>query len=100
MGCRGVPTVNLIGVAATAAEVSQRLAKGQEVGSVFVTDPHPSEYQLYLRSKKEREEKEADKAAAIALAKARARPPATAPAVPPSPPQQDPPTKAAGQSSP
>lgn len=65
MGCRGVPTVNMLAVAATAAEISQRLAKGEEIGSVFVTDPHPSEYQLYLQAKRQREAK-------VAAAKAKA----------------------------
>ncbi len=71
MGCRGVPTINLIAVAATAAQISERMAKGQEIGSIFETDPHPSEYQLYLEAKKEREAKEAEKVR-IAAQKARA----------------------------
>ena len=71
MGCRGAPTVNFIAVAAVAAEISERLAKGQEVGSIFETDPHPSEYQLYIEAKKEREAKEAEKAR-VAAQKARA----------------------------
>jgi hypothetical protein len=64
MGCRGGPTINLLAAAATAAEMASRLSKGQEVGSLFVTDPHPSEYQLYVAAKKEREAKEVEKAAA------------------------------------
>jgi hypothetical protein len=35
---------------------------------MFVTDPQPTEYQLYVEAKKEREAKEAEKAA---LAKAK-----------------------------
>jgi hypothetical protein len=31
---------------------------------MFVTDPHPSEYQLYLEAKARREAREAEKAAA------------------------------------
>jgi hypothetical protein len=73
MGCRGVPTIDLLAVAATVAKISDRLAKGQEIGSVFENEPHPSEYQLYLAAKKTREAKEAEtagkaKAAAAALA--------------------------------
>lgn len=63
MGCRGTPTVDLIAVAATAAKMGDRLAKGQEVGSMFETDPHPTEYTLYKQAKKEREAKEAAAAA-------------------------------------
>ena len=58
MGCRGTPTINLIAVAATAAEIGQRLAKGQEVGSVFVTQPQTSDYGYFQQAKKEREERE------------------------------------------
>ena len=47
--------INLIGVALTAAEMAKRVAKGQEVGSMFQTDPNPSEYQLYLMAKARRE---------------------------------------------
>ena len=55
--------INLIGVALTAAEMASRLAKGKEIGSMFQTDPHPSEYQLYLEAKERREAKEAETAA-------------------------------------
>jgi hypothetical protein len=65
------PMINLLAAAATAAEMADRLSKGQEIGSMFVTDPQPSEYQLYLEAKKEREAKEAAKAA---KAKAAAQP--------------------------
>lgn len=61
--------INLIGAALTAGEMAARLAKGQEIGSMFVTDPHPSEYQLYVEAKRDREAKEAEKKA---KAKARA----------------------------
>ena len=65
--------INLIGAALTAGEMAARLAKGQEIGSMFVTDPHPSEYQLYLEAKRDREAKEAEKKAkAAAKAKATA----------------------------
>ena len=68
--CIDAPMVNLIAAAATAAEMADRLAKGQEIGSLFVTDPQTSEYQYYQAAKKEREAKEAEKAAAAAKAKA------------------------------
>jgi hypothetical protein len=63
MGCRGGPTINLLAAAATAAKMGDRLSKGQEIGSMFQTEPTPSEYQLYLEAKHEREAKEAEKAA-------------------------------------
>jgi len=65
--------VNLIGVALTAAEMAKRVAKGEEVGSMFKTDPNPSEYQLYMMAKARREAEEAEKAAAEAREKAAAR---------------------------
>jgi hypothetical protein len=66
--------INLIAAAATAAEMAARLSKGQEIGSMFVTDPHPSEYQLYLEAKAEREAKEAEAKAKATAAKAKAAP--------------------------
>ena len=72
MGCRGVATINLIQVASTLATMGDRLSKGQEVGSMFQTDPHPSEYQLYLEAKKRREAEQADKAAKAKTAEAQA----------------------------
>jgi len=62
--------INLIGAALTAVEMAQRAAKGQEVGSMFVTDPHPTEYQLYLMAKARREQEDLEKAADAAKAKA------------------------------
>lgn len=64
--------ISLIGVALTAAEMAKRLSEGKEVGSMFKTDPHPSEYQLYQMAKAEREATEAAQAAAKAKAKAQA----------------------------
>jgi hypothetical protein len=64
MGCRGGASINLAAAALTAAEMATRLAEGKEIGSMFVTDPHPSEYQLYLEAKARREAREAEKAAA------------------------------------
>ena len=61
--CMDAPTVNLLAAVGTAAEMADRLAKGEEVGSMFVTDPQPTEYQLYLEARKRREAKEAEAAA-------------------------------------
>jgi hypothetical protein len=76
MGCGGAPAINLLAMAAVAAEIGARLAKGQEVGSIFETTPATGEYALYQEAKKKREEKEAEaaaakvKAAAVAAASA------------------------------
>jgi hypothetical protein len=62
--------INLLAVALTAAEMADRLAKGQEIGSMFVTDPQMSEYEYYQLARKEREAKDsaaADKAYAAKL---------------------------------
>ena len=67
MGCQGAG-INIIGAALTAAEMASRLAKGQEIGSMFVTDPQPSEYQLYMAAKAAREAEEAEEAAKAAVA--------------------------------
>jgi hypothetical protein len=75
MGCRGGAAINLIATALTAAEMAKRLTEGKEIGSMFMTDPHPTEYQLYVEAKKRREAAEAEKAAkakAAAAAQAKA----------------------------
>jgi hypothetical protein len=64
--------VNLIGAALTAAEKAKRVAEGKEVGSMFKTDPHPTEYQLYLMAKARREQREAEEVAAAKAKAARA----------------------------
>jgi len=65
--------INLIGAALTAAEMAKRLSAGQEIGSMFETDPHPSEYKLYQMAKARREAKEAEEAAMKAKAAAEAK---------------------------
>ena len=72
MGCRGTPTVNLLAAALVAGQMANRLAKGQEVGSMFKTDPQMSEYELYQQAKRDREAKEADEAAKVLSDAARA----------------------------
>lgn len=72
--------VNLIAAALTAAEMAKRLASGQEVGSMFLTDPQPDEYHLYLRAKARREAQEAQKAAAAKAGAAAAATPQSQPA--------------------
>lgn len=64
--------ISPLAVILTAAEMAKRVAEGKEIGSMFVTDPHPSEYQLYLMAKKRREAREQAEKDAIAAAKAKA----------------------------
>src|SRR5690242_10772199 len=63
--------INLVAAGIAAATMVERAAKGETVGDMFVTDPHPSEYQLYVMAKKRREAREAEEKAE-AQAKARA----------------------------
>ena len=64
--CMDAPAVNLLAAAATAAEMAKRLSRGQEIGSMFVTDPQMTEYQYFQQARKEREAREAEKKAAAA----------------------------------
>lgn len=80
--------ISLIGVVLTAAEMAKRVAQGKEIGNMFATDPHPSEYQLYLMAKARREAREAEEADAKAAAKvkpATSSKPAAERSPPPSP---------------
>ena len=78
MGCRGQPTIDIFTAGAALAEMAARLSKGQEIGSMFQTQPTSSEYQLYLQAKKQREEDDADKAAKAKAAAAQAAADSTA----------------------
>ena len=62
--------INLVAAAITAVTMVERAVKGQNVGQMFITDPHPDEYHLYLEAKHRREQREAE-AAAAAAAKAK-----------------------------
>jgi hypothetical protein len=80
--------INLLAAAVTAATMATRLAKGEEIGSMFQTDPHPDEYHLYLAAKARREAKEAEaKARAVAAAAKQAQAAAPAAQTPPTPTQ-------------
>jgi hypothetical protein len=68
--------INLLAAGLTAAEMAKRLAAGQEIGSMFVTDPQPDEYHRYLMAKARREAEEAQKAAAAKAKSAAAAAPA------------------------
>lgn len=71
MGCTGGAGINIVAAAITAATMLQKAVSGENVGEMFITDPQPDEYQLYLQAKRDREAKEAEEAA-----KAAAKPPA------------------------
>jgi len=77
--CMDAPMISLLGAVATAAEMGQRLARGEEIGSMFVTDPQATEYQLYQQAKKLRQEKEAEAAAVKAKEAAQRKASAGAP---------------------
>jgi hypothetical protein len=81
--------INLVGAALAAATMAERAAKGENVGQMFVTDPHPSEYQLYLMAKARREQEQAEAAAKKAAAEARAKAQATAASTAADPPPTD-----------
>ena len=61
MGCRGQTGINLIAAGLKAAEMAKRLSEGKKIGSLFVTDPQPDEYEIYLALKKAREEEGLEK---------------------------------------
>ena len=58
---RGVGAgIDLMAAASTVVAMVNTAVTGGNVGKMFVTDPTPSEYQLYLEAKKRREAKEAE----------------------------------------
>jgi len=59
MGCMNPPTIDLLAAALTAVTMANKAIKGENVGKMFVTDPQPTEYQLYQEAKRNREEQEA-----------------------------------------
>ena len=65
MGCRDGAGINLLAAAVTAATMIERVVKGENVGEMFITDPQPDEYQLYLEAKRAREVRESEQAAAL-----------------------------------
>ena len=71
MGCRDGAGINLLAAAVTAATMIEKAVKGENVGEMFITDPQPDEYQLYLEARHAREAREAEQAAVL---KAKAAP--------------------------
>jgi hypothetical protein len=66
--------INLIGAALTAVAMAEKASKGENVGQMFITDPQPDEYHLYLMAKARREEREAEAKAKKAKAQQAAQP--------------------------
>lgn len=77
-GCNPAAGINLVGAATAAATMLGKAMRGENVGEMFVTNPEPSDYQLYIEAKREREAREAE-----AAARARARAAAAAATAPP-----------------
>jgi len=65
MGCTGMggAGIDIIGGALVAATMVAKAIRGENVGKRFITDPQPTEYELYQEAKREREAREAEAAA-------------------------------------
>jgi hypothetical protein len=61
MGCR-FGGIDLMSAAVTALTMVDKAARGENVGKMFVTDPQPDEYHLYLQAKRAREAREIEAA--------------------------------------
>ena len=70
MGCTGGGGINLLGAAIALGTMAAKAVQGENIGKMFITDPQPTEYQLYLEAKRNREAREAE-AAIEAKAKAK-----------------------------
>lgn len=77
MGCRGAVAIDLLGAGVAIAKMADKISKGASVGSLFATTPNPSEYELYLQAKREREAREEAEfeASAVKASKAHASEP-------------------------
>ena len=62
MGCAGMggAGIDLVGAAIVLGTMATKAVRGENVGRMFVTDPQPSEYELYVEAKRIREAKEAE----------------------------------------
>ena len=54
MGCRG-GGINLLNAAVVVGTMAAKAVRGENVGKMFVTDPQPTGYDLYLEAKAKRE---------------------------------------------
>lgn len=72
-GCMNPPILNVMGAAMTAAKTIQTALTGGNVMKLLETDPQPSEYEIYLAAKADREAQERDAAAQAAALAAKAK---------------------------
>jgi len=73
MGCRGGAGISLVGAAVTAVKMVQTALEGGNVARLLVTDPQPTEYEIYLAAKADREVAERERAAQAAALAVKAR---------------------------
>jgi hypothetical protein len=73
MGCRGGAGISVVGAAVTAVKMVQTALEGGNVARLLVTDPQPSEYEIYLAAKADRELAERERAAQAAALAVKAR---------------------------
>lgn len=74
MACGPAGGIDLLGAAMTLGTMAAKAARGENVGNMFITDPRPTEYELYVEAKRRREAKEAEAAAAAKVKGGRAPP--------------------------
>jgi len=72
-GCMNPPILNVLGAAMTAVKTVQTALTGGNVMALLETDPQPSEYEIYLAAKADREAQERDAAAQAAALAAKAK---------------------------
>jgi hypothetical protein len=65
MGCGPPAGINIVQAGIVAATMVGKAVKGENVGEMFITDPQPDEYQIYVELKRQREAEEAAKAAKL-----------------------------------
>jgi hypothetical protein len=62
-GCMNKAGINILAAAAVAAKMARTALSGGNVGKLFITNPQPSEYDIYVALKADRAEAEAIAAA-------------------------------------
>ncbi|WP_152569550.1 MULTISPECIES: hypothetical protein [Sphingomonas] len=72
-GCMNNTGINVVGAALFAAKLAKTAIEGGNVGRLFVTNPQPTEYEIYLAAKADREAAERDQAAQAAALAAKTR---------------------------
>jgi len=70
-GCRALEAINWVGVAMVAAQVANKISKGENPAEILVTNPQTNEYEYYRQSKAYREAKTEEEDADAAAKRAR-----------------------------